>query len=216
MTPPADGYRLLLVLPGGDGGPDFHPFVRRIHQNALPKNYLVAQIVAKQWSARQAERLVWPTKIKTWPGMKFSTEEFVASVIRDVQKNHEINPNHIYTLSWSSGGPAAYAVSLEKETLVKGSFVAMSVFKPAQLPPLDAADNRAYYILHSPDDFIPIAMAKTARDRLGNNGAAVRLKTYAGGHGWHGDVFGMIRTGMTWLEQQSSMAKNRRPAQKRD
>jgi predicted esterase len=212
-TNPPDGYRLLLVLPGGDGSADFHPFVRRIHQNALSGNYLVAQLVSKQWTPGQFEKLVWPTKINRWQGMRFSTEEFVDSVIGDIKRTHKIDPRHIYSLSWSSGGPAAYAVSLQKSTMVKGSFVAMSVFKPAQLPPLDAAKRHAYYILHSPQDFIPIAMAKTARDRLGNYGASVRLQTYKGGHGWHGDVFGMIRTGMAWLEQPTSTNKNRRPTQ---
>ena len=40
----------------------------------------------------------------------------------------------------------------------------MSVFKPDQLPPLANAEGRAYFILHSPDDFIPIRMTHEARD----------------------------------------------------
>src|SRR5262245_53655557 len=34
---PKEGYRLLVVLPGGDGGIDFHAFIKRIHKNALPE-----------------------------------------------------------------------------------------------------------------------------------------------------------------------------------
>jgi hypothetical protein len=30
-------------------------------------------------------------------------------------------------------------------------------------------------------------------------GAVVHLETYDGGHGWHGDVFGMIRRAAEWL-----------------
>jgi len=200
--PPAKTYRLLVVLPGGDGGPDFNPFVRRIHQNALNENYLVAQLVAKKWNRKQAEQLVWPTNTNMLPGVKFSTEEFVDTVIRDVERTHEVDSAHVYTLSWSSGGPAAYATSLKRGTKVKGSFVAMSVFKPNQLPSLVGAKNHSYYILHSPTDFIPISMAKTARNRLAASGASTWLQTYKGGHGWRGDVYGMIRNGITWLEQQ--------------
>ena len=46
-VPPESGYHLLLVMPGGDGGPDFHSFVRRIHENALSNKFLVAQLIAK-------------------------------------------------------------------------------------------------------------------------------------------------------------------------
>ncbi len=44
-------------------------------------------------------------------------------------------------------------------------------------------------------------MVEEARDRLTANGARVRLETYEGGHGWKGDVFGMIGSGMAWLEE---------------
>ena len=206
--PPEGGYRLLVVMPGGAGGANFNPFVRRIFKNALSGKYLVAQVISKQWDEGQFDRLVWPTKNNPWPDMKFSTEEFVESVIREVTNAHTINPDHIYTLSWSSGGPAAYAVSLQENTAVKGSFVAMSIFKPDQLPPLEIAKNHAYYLLHSPQDFIPMAMPETARDRLGATGASVILQTYEGGHGWRGDVYGMIRSGITWLEEQAPSAAN--------
>src|SRR5712692_7867075 len=56
-----DGYKLLLVLPGGDGSANFNPFVRRILKNALPDGYIIAQLVAKAWS-NDPNRIVWPTK----------------------------------------------------------------------------------------------------------------------------------------------------------
>jgi len=202
-APPEGGFRLLVVLPGGDGGPNSRHFVRRIHRIVLTKDYLVAQLVAKAWSEGQSEQLVWPTRTRPWPEMEFSTEEFVEAVIEDIKAKHEVNDKHITVFGWSSGGPPAYAVSLQENTAVAGAFVAMSVFKPAQLPSPEHAAGRAFYILHSPDDqLIPMRMPEAARDTLSANGAAVLLFTYEGGHGWHGDVYEMIREGMQWLEEK--------------
>ena len=198
---PADGFRLLIVMPGGSGGPDFHPFVKRIYKHALSDRYVLAQLVAPEWSPSQAAKLVWPTKATSCPEMQFSTEEFVDAVIRDVEQKHKLDTRYIFTLTWSSSGPAAYAVSLDPSTRVTGSFIAMSVFKPKQLPPLKNAARHAYYILHSPQDFIPLRMAEQARDDLAKNKAAVQLATYKGGHGWRGDVYGNLRRGIRWLEE---------------
>jgi predicted esterase len=205
--PPEGGFKLLLVLPGGDGSADFQPFVQRIFENSLPEGYVVAQLVAPKWSDEQAERLVWPTKSRPLKGMKFSTEEFIDSVINDVGKQCKINPQFVFTLSWSSGGPAAYTASLTDNSRITGSFVAMSVFKPDQLPDLKKGNGKAYYILHSPQDRIPMRFAEAARDRLAEAGATTKLQTYEGGHGWHGDVFGNIRAGIKWLEQQQASAR---------
>ena len=43
---PASGYALLVVMPGGGGGADFQGFVENILTEALPDQYLVAQLVA--------------------------------------------------------------------------------------------------------------------------------------------------------------------------
>ncbi len=85
-------------------------------------------------------------------------------------------------------------------TRLTGSFVAMSVFRPERYEHLENARGRGYYILHSPQDFIPIDMATEARDELRRYGAHVELRTYEGGHGWRGDVYGEIRRGIKWLE----------------
>jgi predicted esterase len=77
----------------------------------------------------------------------------------------------------------------------------MSVFNPRFLPPLKQANGHAYYLYHSPQDRVcPYRMAEQARDRLAENGAKVRLETYEGGHGWRGNVYADIRTGVEWLE----------------
>jgi predicted esterase len=206
---PKAGFKLLLVLPGGDGGADFNPFVRRIWKGALDETYLVAQLVAPQWSEDQGETLVWPTEKNPWPDAGFTTEEFIDGVIADVEERHELDLDHVFTLSWSSGGPAAYAYSLSDDSRCTGSFIAMSVFKPDQLPSLKAARREAYYLLHSPEDFIPIEMAREAEQALEKKGAEVKLVEYAGGHGWHGNVYGMISDGVDWLERNHAKAKKK-------
>lgn len=201
---PISGYKLVLVMPGGDGGADFSPFVRNIWKKALGPEYLIAQLVAKEWNEGQFQDVVWPTDINPWNGMKFSTNTFIAGVIHDVRSRRKIDDRHIYTLSWSSGGPAAYAAALHQDSPITASFVAMSIFKPHLMPPLENARGRVFYLLHSPQDFIPIAQVQQGRDLLQRNGALVRLDTYAGGHGWHGNVFGMIRNGIRWMDTQTT------------
>ncbi|MDM8007624.1 MAG: M56 family metallopeptidase [Phycisphaerae bacterium] len=198
----AAGYKLLIVLPGGDGRAHFNPFVCRIFKNALPAGYIVAQPVAFRWTPDQ--QIVWPTRMNKVPGQQFATEDFVEAVIKDVRSKHKVDDRCVFTLSWSSGGPAAYAISLAENSPVTGSFVAMSVFRPDQLPSLDRAKGHAYYIYHSPDDRVcSYRMAQQAENMLKEKVAAVTLKTYPGGHGWKGgDIFGSIRTGIEWLERQ--------------
>ncbi|MFG0328372.1 MAG: hypothetical protein ACF8PN_00600 [Phycisphaerales bacterium] len=200
---PAAGYKLLLVLPGGGGGADFRPFVERIAANALPSDeYLLAQLVAPVWSEEQSRNLVWPTAANLPQEAEFTTESFIDTVIDDIRGDYPLDENHIFTLSWSSSGPAGYSASLREDTPITGSFVAMSVFKPDQLPPLDRADGQHYYILHSPQDFIGMRFPEAARDDLAAHGATTTLMTYEGGHGWKGDVYGMIRRGVEWLDER--------------
>jgi predicted esterase len=202
--PPAQGYGLVIIMPGGDGSADFHPFVRRIYKYALSDQYLAAQPVAVQWTPDAPNgEIIWPTKTDPVPKMKFATEDFVEAVIEDVAKKHKVDRTRIFTLSWSSSGPAAYAASLRKNRGVTGSFVAMSVFNPEFLPPLKEAKAHAYYIYHSPEDRIcPYRMAEQARTKLTANGARVHLETYKGGHGWtSGHPYQDIRKGVEWLEK---------------
>jgi poly(3-hydroxybutyrate) depolymerase len=103
---PASGYRLLIVLSGGDGSADFNPFIRRIYKNALKKDWLIAQLVAPRWDEQQANRIVWPTQRTRYPGAKFTTEQFIDAVIADVQAKTRIDPQKIFLIGWSSGGPA--------------------------------------------------------------------------------------------------------------
>lgn len=198
---PAEGYGLILILPGGDGGAAFHPFVKRMFKNAIPDGYLVAQPVSTKWTATQ--QIVWPTEKNKVPGMKYNTEEMINAVIDDVSSRQKINASKVFTLGWSSGGPAVYAASLSCPK-VAGSFVAMSVFNPKFLPALEKAQGHAYYLYHSPQDrTCPYRMAQQAVTDLGKAGAKVELKTYDGGHGWRGPLYDDIRTGIEWLEKNS-------------
>jgi predicted esterase/predicted Ser/Thr protein kinase len=203
QTAPKAGYRLLIVMPGGAGDANFSPFVRRIYKHVLDQNWLIAQLVAPQWDEAQARNLVWPTAGDRYPAARFTTEQFVTAVVAEISKQHSIDPRCVFTLSWSSGGPAAYAVSLDPATRVTGSFIAMSVFRPEKLPDLAPAKGRLYYLLHSPKDFISIKMPETAKELLQARGARVEFQTYEGGHGWHGDVYGQLRRGIEWLTKEA-------------
>ena len=56
---PKSGYSLLVVLPGGSGDADFHPFVKRIFKNALPEGYILARPMAhEKWTENQ--EIIWP------------------------------------------------------------------------------------------------------------------------------------------------------------
>lgn len=204
LQTPERGYKLLIVMPGGDGSADFLPFVQNIYKNVLDERYLLIQLVAPKWNEEQ--QIVWPTARDKVRGKEASVEDFVTAVVEDVRKRSRIDDRHVYTLSWSSGGPAAYAASLTNDTPVTGSFVAMSVFKPNQLPGLSKrAKDQRYYILHSQEDKVcPYRMAVSARDTLRDAGAKVEFAEYEGGHGWHGDVFGNLRKGVDWLEAQAA------------
>jgi predicted esterase len=195
-----------VIFPGGDGSEEFNPFIRNIYANALPHGFLVAQAIAPRWRD-DANRVIWPTRGLPDDAMRFSTEDFLDAIIADVKSRAQIDDEHIYALGWSSGGPPVYAAAMREKTPLRGAFVAMSVFKPEQLPTTESLNGRAFYILHSPTDFIRMVFPEKAVSILSTRGAAAKLVTYDGGHGWHGNVFGNIRAGMEWLISQSRHAE---------
>lgn len=201
--PPKDGRMLVLVLPGGDGSATFNPFIKNMTKFAMPQDAVVAQLVAVKWTPNQ--ETVWPTLTDRVPKMKFTTAQFVEAVVRDVKAKHRIDARHVFTLSWSSGGPAAYAISLQPRSSVTGSYIAQSVFYPTNLPPLKAARGHVYFLDHSPEDEVCLfSHATQARDALKAAGARVELVTYKGGHGWKGNVWGRIRQGIAWLKEHTA------------
>jgi predicted esterase len=204
-----EGWRTLFVLPGGSGDAEFQSFVTRIAKHALPEGYLVVQLVAPVWSAHQAKTNVWPDENSPAPEAKFKTTDFFLAVRTDVAKSHKLDPRFSFTLTWSSSGMIGYLLSLLPKSSVTGTFVAMSVFQSAKLPNLSSAKGRPYFLYHSPQDFIPVSHAESARDALTKAGAIVELQTYEGGHGWRGNVFGDIRKGIDWLEAQASKTQRK-------
>ena len=62
--------------------------------------------------------------------------------------------------------------------------------------------GEAYWLEQSPEDpittFDHAEKAKTTLEKLG---AKVHLESYEGGHGWHGDLFGRLKRGFAWLEE---------------
>lgn len=202
---PSTGYKLLIVLPGGDGSANFRGFVKNIAAKALPPGYIVVQALAPQWTDHP-ERIVWPTAVDKDPKVTFPTEQFIVELVEEVKAAHPVNPSKVFMLGWSSGGPPSYAAALREGSPVRGAFVAMSVFKPDRLPALDGAKGKAFYMLHSPQDFIHMRFPEAARDQLAAAGGKTTLTTYEGGHGWKGDVFGNIRAGVEWLEANSGSA----------
>jgi len=110
--------------------------------------------------------------LRAWAQEEADTEDFILAGIKAVAEKHKLDPRRIFTFSWSSGGWAAWHASFLKE--IRGSFIAMAVFYPEQLPPLAQARGRAYHLYHSPeDDVCKFPMAEAARDALTRNGALV-------------------------------------------
>jgi predicted esterase len=201
--PPAAGYGVLVVLPGGDGSAEFLPFVRRIREQALDDRWVVAQAVAPKWDDDQFPRVVWPTDGLPYAAARFTTEELIRAIIADVRARVKVDPRRVFLLGWSSGGPPCYATALDKDSGVAAAFVAMSTFKLGQLPVLSNARGKAFFLLQSPQDRVtPIRRAEAAETALRAAGATVRLQRYDGGHGWRGDEWGGIREGIRWLDQQ--------------
>lgn len=209
VKPPKDGWKLLVVMPGGAGSADFAPFVGNIREHALGDEWLCVQLVAPVWSEEQAKVLVWPTEKNSWPKMAFSCEELFDAALADVEKEHALDPKHLFTLGWSSSGTLTYTLALREKSRVTGSFVAMSVYKPDDLPSMKNAKGRAFYLLHSPEDWISIEHAKKALADLEKHGAKVEFREYFGNHGWNGDVFGTLRAGFEFLERAAASAKQK-------
>jgi hypothetical protein len=204
---PESGWGLILVLPGGSGAATFNPFVRRIYKNAVPDGFLMAQLVAVEWTPAQAKTVVWPTADTNVPGMKFTTEGFVLSVHGELCKERKIDLARVYLLAWSSGGPPSYLLSLQKKRIVTGSFIAMSVFHPDKLD-LTTAKGQAYYLYQSKDDKVtPFSHAEKAKEQLEKQEAKVELATYEGGHGWKGPIYKDLRAGFDWLEKNHADAE---------
>lgn len=202
VAPPKEGFKVMVVIPGGDGGAASHSFVRRLYELGMPEDFVLAQLVAVRWSPNQ--QIVWPTRDDAVEGQEFATEDFVAEVVKDVSRRRQIDRRHVYTLAWSSSGPAAYQIALEESPVVTGSYIAMSAYRLAKLPPIERAKKRLFLIEHSPKDRIcPYRDAQAALRDLQDAGATVKLVTYEGGHGWRGAIYRRVAENVAWLVEQT-------------
>jgi hypothetical protein len=197
---PAGGYKVLLVLPGGDGSIDFHTFIKRIQLNALPEGYLVAHLVAPKYAG--SSKVVWPVKAtQATATSPIVIEEFIETVVGELKANYKVDAKKVFALGWSSSGPALYSYISNKPRSVTGVYVAMSVYHSQDMGPLENVRGFPVYILHSPDDkTCPLVLAQKARSTLTEAGAKVGWDTYSGGHGWVEDPYGHIRSGIAFLE----------------
>lgn len=199
LAQPAEGFKLAIFLPGGDGSVEFSPFIRRVFfAMGETKGFVYAQGIAPKGPG--SENLVWPIARNQREGTKFTTEDYVRDIISDVKKQTKIDPKHIYVIGWSSGGPPAYA-SLLRNKEVTGAFVGMSVFRPNQLDSLLLSKGKKLYLFQSPEDKVTkFSFAEQAEKEFKAAGTNVKLVSYSGGHGFaSGDPFGDLGSAFQWL-----------------
>ncbi|MEM8874081.1 MAG: hypothetical protein AAGD32_07450 [Planctomycetota bacterium] len=202
---PDDGWGVVFVLPGGDGSADFAPFVKNIAANAVPNDCLTVQLIATPLNP--GDNTVWPTEFllpREPERQAFTVEQHIAEARAAIAAEHALDDAREFVFGWSSGGPACYALLLDEDLGIDGALIAMSVFYPGWHQPIDRVDGKALYLLHSPQDQVcRINLARNAERMLGDAGATVEFQTYNGGHGWHGDIFGNIAAGLSWLDEQA-------------
>jgi len=205
---------LILILPGGPGSADFLPFCANVLTlYGIPDDFVAAELVAPQWS-KDENRVVWPSKAFPDPQSKFTTEEFLAAVTKDVCRLRKIDERYIFTLGWSSSGHVLYSDSLY-DPKVRGSIIAMSRFLPDRLGKLDQARGKNYFLYHSPEDQIcPFGEAQLAERSLKEQGAKVKLVSYMGGHGWVPTLF--IATGSRMVSNGLKPSTANQTVQRKD
>lgn len=196
---------LAVILPGGDGrAENFLPFVKRIYNYVLKeRNTLIALPDASYGD----QKIVWPTKLAKVDGMKYSTEEYVEAILEDVSKRCKIDSSRTILMAWSSGGPAAYWISLSQDK-IRGFYILMSVYWKAGESELKKAGGKVYFLEHSPEDTVcPFWNANWAKKELEKNGAKVTIAEYKGGHGFHGAVYPRMKEAFGWIEKEIKKKK---------
>lgn len=197
---PRGGYGLIVILAGGTGGPEFSNFAHFIQKLSVPEDFLTLHVIAPEWKQGQFETLVWPTERDRLREAKFTTEEFVTEAIEEVTSRTRINKKKVFSLSWSSGGPPVYSLSLQKKTPLRGSLILMSVFVPSKLPSLSRAKGYRYCLMQSPsDERTKFHHAQAAKEALEKKGATVRLVSYEGGHVFPDPRWSRLKAEFEWL-----------------
>ena len=195
---PAEGYGLVLVLPGGDGGDGFRSWVRERYDAWVDAGWVWAQLVAPVWDP--AQKVVWPTVEEPARRAHLLDGGVRRGRGGGVCQAREARSPARARAGWSSSGPALYRSLSLKASPVTGFLIAMSVFHTDDLEPLANAKGRPVFLLHAPDDATcPLRLAEKARDTLKKQGLQVEWATYEGGHGWEGESEDHARRGLAWL-----------------
>ena len=206
VEPPSDGYKLVVVMPGGNGGVAFQPLVRRLLYYAMTDEFIVAEPVAFS----QGVAIIWPTRFhdreigQTPPVF---TEDFVESVIQDVGRRHHVDRRFVFTLAWNSSVPAAYAIALQSSTAVTGSYISMIVF-PTEWPgSLAEAKGRPFLLAHAlQDGHGRFTWSEQAMQQLTGAGAIVKSTDRDSTNARHGLDYDQVSEGLKWLVSQARIA----------
>jgi len=210
---PSTPYKVLVVLPGGDGQAGSRDFLRRVYKNSLSPEWVLVQVIAPRWDAAQADEVVWPTRLTPYAGAAFNTETLLEAVLADLKGRTKIDPQQVYLMAWSSGGPAAYTMMMGEQTPFKGALIAMSVMQRAKPSDWAKTKDRRFWLYQSPDDNVtPMKHAEDSAAMLKRNGARVELATYPGGHGWQGEVYPAIKSALDWLTKPDPPHPTQAPA----
>ncbi|MGE0145486.1 MAG: hypothetical protein AB7T19_19530 [Planctomycetota bacterium] len=189
---------VLVVLPGGDGGPEFLTFVENTILAGPTASRMVGVVVtAPRWSDDQDTP--WPTQDLPVSRMRYTTESLVTAVIDDLRQQVDIDPSRIFLFAWGSSGRAALRLTTGLRSDFAGAYLAMTSYQglPQRLEP---CKGRRFLFDHSTGDRIhPHADAVVATERLTEEGALAWLRTIRGGHGWTDTARAGIDTGIAWL-----------------
>lgn len=202
---------LLVVMPGGPGTRDFLPWVENGILGAAPDDCVGVMVTATKW--RKDQKVIWPTRTDKVRGMRYTTEDYVRAVVAAVAKSHDIAPDRIGLLSWSSSGPASYLLLADKKSPFGRGYVAMSVWRALPKKVIKATKGRRIVLDQSPDDeTTTFPHVRRAFDALDEAGAEVMLSTYDGGHGWQDGPIPRLRRNLKWLFGKAPAPKPQWPA----
>ncbi|MCW3052891.1 MAG: Phospholipase/Carboxylesterase, partial [Chthonomonadales bacterium] len=168
---------LIVVLSDSDpNNRAIQEFWQQAVNKAFSNKYLVAIVMAPRWG--QEKPYSWVTSINRsrTPTAKFTVETFVGEIVADIVSRYPIHPDHIFLHGEGGGGLAAYACSLQPQTPFKGFSLLGAEFRSAQLPPVEAAKGRRYYIqAYKADKAVPYFLTTAAQSMLTKAGATVQL-----------------------------------------
>jgi len=202
---------LLVVLPGGDGSRDFLPFVENGILGSAPEDCTGVLVTSVKW--RDDQKVVWPTAQTKVQDQQWTTEAFVAAVVKAVQQEAAIDQKRIAVLAWSSSGPAVYPMLLDPKGPFARGYVAMSVWPAFEKKGTTAAKGRRFVLDQSPDDQVTtFSHAREAYTALTAAGATVQMSTYRGGHGWQDDPLARLRANLAWLYSEDKAKAPEWPA----